>query len=230
MFSQNGPVSILADWKSLFIAFLNISDQYATFLFFEFYLQNGHWRPFWMTENHFRSHFSPFQINTQLLFFFHKMAAGGHFGWPKITFDLITRHFRSTFIFFIFFYKMWRPFWLTKNHFNRISRYFRSIHNLNFYYFFSENGLCRPFWMTENHFRSHFSLFQNKTNLFFLNFFFTKWPLAGILDDGKSFLIAFLGISDQYATFIFWIFLKMATSGHFGYPIFAKIERDLPIL
>ena len=31
-----------------------------------------------MTENHFRSHFSPFQINTQLLFLFdfvHKMAA-----------------------------------------------------------------------------------------------------------------------------------------------------------
>ena len=68
-----------------------------------------------MNENHFRSHFSPFQINMQLLFFFtkwlpaaisddrkslsivflaisdqyatfigfdffHKMAAGGHFG------------------------------------------------------------------------------------------------------------------------------------------------------
>ena len=30
----------------------------------------GLWRPFWMTENHFRSHFSPFQINTQLFFFF----------------------------------------------------------------------------------------------------------------------------------------------------------------
>ena len=29
-----------------------------------------------MTENHFRSHFSPFQINAQL--FFYKMAAGGH--------------------------------------------------------------------------------------------------------------------------------------------------------
>ena len=26
-------------------------------------------RPFWMTENHFRWHFSPFQINTQLLLF-----------------------------------------------------------------------------------------------------------------------------------------------------------------
>ena len=28
--------------------------------------------PFWMTENEFRSHFSPFQINTQLRFFFTK--------------------------------------------------------------------------------------------------------------------------------------------------------------
>ena len=59
-------------------------------------------------ENHFQSHFSPFQINAQFQFFlnfFHKMAAGGHFGkslliafcfhkmadggsfgWPKITF------------------------------------------------------------------------------------------------------------------------------------------------
>ena len=37
-----------------------------------------------VTKNHFRSHFSPFQINTQLLFFdfFFKMAASGHFGSP----------------------------------------------------------------------------------------------------------------------------------------------------
>ena len=37
---------------------------------------------FWMTENHLRSHFSPFHINTQLYFleFCHKMAAGVHFG------------------------------------------------------------------------------------------------------------------------------------------------------
>ena len=40
--------------------------------------------PLWMTENHLRSHFSPFQINTQLFFIlfemFFKMAIGGHFG------------------------------------------------------------------------------------------------------------------------------------------------------
>ena len=55
------------DRKSLSISFLIISDQYATF-----FSQNGCRRPFWMTENHFRSHFSPFQINTQLLFLFTK--------------------------------------------------------------------------------------------------------------------------------------------------------------
>ena len=34
------------------------------------------------------------------------------------------------------------------------------------------------------------------------DFFFTKWLPAAILDDRKSLLIAFLAISDQYATFI----------------------------
>ena len=31
-----------------------------------------------MSKTHFRSHFWPFQIDTQR---FDKMAAGGHFGW-----------------------------------------------------------------------------------------------------------------------------------------------------
>ena len=59
------------------------------FLFFLFFLQNGRRRPFWMTENHSGSQFTPFQINAQLLFynfFFFKMAASGHFGsrfFPK---------------------------------------------------------------------------------------------------------------------------------------------------
>ena len=58
--------------------------------------------------------------------------------------------------------------------------------------------------MTENHFRIalSISLFRINTHLF-LNFFFTKWLPAAILDDRKSLLIAFLTISDQYATFIF---------------------------
>ena len=77
------------------------------------------------------------------------MAAGGHFGWPKITFDRISRHFWSirNFNFLIFFSK-WPPAAILEVPFG-------------------------PFWMTENHFRSHFSPFQINTQLFFfLNFFF----------------------------------------------------------
>ena len=135
--------------------------------FFWIFSQNRQRRPFWMTENHFRSHFSPFQINVQLFIFlflykmaatfnflklFYKIAPGGHFWWPKITRD-------------------------------RISRHFRSIRNFFFLLKFSQNGRRRPFWMTENHFRSHFSSY----------------------------------------------FHKMAVGGHFGFPIFSKIDRVLPL-
>ena len=77
--SQNGCQQPFWMTENHFIAFLAISDQYATC-----FSQNGCRRPFWMTENHFRMHFSPFQINTQLLFLllFFKMAASGHFGSP----------------------------------------------------------------------------------------------------------------------------------------------------
>ena len=113
LFTKLPLAAILDDRKSLSITFLSISDQCATFIFFEFFSQNGCQWPFWMTENHFQSHFSPFQINTQ--FFFHKMATGGHFGLSKITFDYISHHIRSihNFFFKLFFFQNGRrrPFW-----------------------------------------------------------------------------------------------------------------------
>ena len=113
--------------------------------------------------------------------------------------------------------------------------------------FFCKNGRRRPFWITKNHFRSHFSPFQINTQLFFLNFFsiaflaisdqyatfffefFFKMvdgrhfgsPFWAILDDRKSLSIAFLAISDQYATFFFF--------EYFGSPICAKNNRLLPL-
>ena len=96
-----------------------------------------------------RKWISPFQINTQLWVFFtkwlpaaildatfifldivRKMAAGGHFGWPKITFDRISRYFRSIRNFFCL-HKMAASghFGWPKITFDRISRYFRSIRN-----------------------------------------------------------------------------------------------------
>ena len=67
-----------------------ISDQYSTFFLF-FCSQNGCRRPFWIAfiaisdkyggHYHFRSHLSPFQINTQLYFilFCSQNNCRGHF-------------------------------------------------------------------------------------------------------------------------------------------------------
>ena len=54
----------------------------------------------------------------------------------------------------------------------------------------------------------------------FLGIYFTKWLPVVILDVRKSLSIAFLAISDQYKTFIFFIFYKMASGAHFGCPKF----------
>ena len=168
------PADILDDRKSLSLAFLAISDKYATFNclkfvprsgrrghfgwpkitfnrisrhfrsirnfnFSYFFSQNVRRRPFWMTENHFLSHFLPFQINTQLFLL-----------------EILSPNVRR-----------------------------------------------RPFWMTENHVWSYFSPFQINTLLFFFGNFVTKYPPAAILDDRKSLLIAFLAISDQCTTFFY---------------------------
>ena len=161
-------MAILDDRKSLLIAFLDISLQHS--FIYLFFSQNGYRRPFWMIKNHFRSHFSPFQINIQFLFFgifFHKMAAGVHFGWSKITFDRISRHFRSIGNFF-FQNGRRRPFLMTENHF----RSHFSPFQINTQLFVCWNFISKwplaailevrfgPLWMTENHFRSHFSPFQ----------------------------------------------------------------------
>ena len=49
-----------------------------------------------MSENHFRSHFWPFHINTNLFVveIFDLMAAVGYFVCPKFTLDGISGHFR----------------------------------------------------------------------------------------------------------------------------------------
>ena len=88
-------------------------------------------------------------------FFFYKMAAGSHFGWPKITFECISRHFRSIRNFFFwFFFSKWPPAAILEVPFG-------------------------PFWITENHFWSDFSPFQINTQLFFFSIFFFKMADSG---------------------------------------------------
>ena len=132
---------------------------------------SGHFRSIQICY-YFRSHFYPFHIDTQLYFFFEifdKMADVDHFGCPNFTFD-------------------------------RISGHFRSIQILYFFLIF-QNGCRWPFWMSENHFRSHFYPFHIDTQLYL-----TKWLTSAILDVRISLSIAFLAISDRYATLFFLFF------------------------
>ena len=100
------------------------------------------------------------------------MAAVGHFGCPKFTFDRISGHFRSMQIFLDFFYKMAAGGHLGCSNitFDCTSGHFRSIGHFG----------CLKFTFDSNsgHF---FSSIQN---------FFS----AAILDVRKSLLIAFLDI------------------------------------
>ena len=83
----------------------------------------------------------------------------------------------------------------TKSTFDHISGHFRSIGNFNLW-------RRRSFWISEIHFRLHFWPFQIDTKLYFLGKCLTKWLPSAILDVRNSLSIAFLAISDQYATLL----------------------------
>ena len=134
------------------------------------------------------------------------MAPGGHFGWPKITFDCISPYLGSIRNFYIFFRKMTPGghFGWPKITFDRISRHFRSIRNFNFFrHFFHKMAPGGHFRWPKITFDCISRYFGSIRNLYI---FFAKWNPAAILDDRKSLSIAFLTISDQYTTFIFWKF------------------------
>ena len=132
------PPPILDDRKWILIAFLAISDKYSTFIFW-FCSQNGCRRPFWITENHFWSHFSPFQINTQLWFFSQNVC--------RRPFWMTENHFWSHFSSFqintqlLYFCSQngyWRPFWMTENRFRSHFSPYQINTQLWFFWFFSQ--------------------------------------------------------------------------------------------
>ena len=158
------------------------------------------------------------------------MAAGGHFGCPKITFDLISIHFTSirNFNFFLIFDKMADigHFGCPNFTFDRISGHFRSICNFNFFFeIFDKMAVgrhfgCpkftfdhisghfrsipiffrRPFWMSENHFGSHFCPFQFDRPFWMSEIHF-RWDFWPF----------------QIHTEHYLFFDKMTAGGHFGW-------------
>ena len=205
------PAAILDYRNSLSIAFLTISDQTQHYFFFNLFHKMAAGVHLGWSKITLDRIFSPFQINTQLLYFFktfffliffYKITSGGHFGWPKITFDRIYRHFRwiHNFVFLIFFTK-WLPAAIL-DYRNSLSIAFLTISD------------------------------QNAT--FFV---FTKWPPASILNDRKSLWIAFFLHFRSIRNFYFFGWSKItfdSISRHFrpiwtilGWPkiTFGRISR-----
>ena len=85
-------------------------------------------------------------------------------------------------------------------------------------------------WMTENHFRSHFSPFQVILQLsdFLQNrlwFFHSRSSMAVSNMNLIRVLVSQLRETQAFSSY----FHKMAVGGHFGFPIFSKIDRVLPL-
>ena len=109
--------------------------EYCREMIRSFFSQNGCWWPLWMSEIHFRLHFSQFQIKTQLSFFLLKMAAGSHFGCPKLFFVCISGHFRSKCNFHFFSQNgSRRPFWMSEIHFRLLFWPFQIKMQLSFFF------------------------------------------------------------------------------------------------
>ena len=163
---------------------------------------------------------------------FHKMAAGGHFGWLIITFDFISHHLKSI-CNFHFVWKLFHKmdagghFGSPKITFDRISRHFRSIRNFHFLNNFHKMAVGGHFGLPKITFDRISRHFRSIRNFYFLWFFCTKRPPAAILNDRKSLWIAFLALSGLCATFL--LLHKMAVGGHFGLPkiTFDRISHQL---
>ena len=106
-----GAPPILDFRNSLLIAFLAISDRYATLIFLTVFYKMAAGTHFGSPKFTFDRIFGYFISICNFNFFliFYIMAAVGHFGCPKFTFDRISGHFRSirNFIFFWKFLKKW---------------------------------------------------------------------------------------------------------------------------
>ena len=175
------------------------------------------------------------------------MAAGSHFGCPKITlyhisyggpfwmsekitFDLISGHFRSirNFIFFWKFLTKWLPSAILDVRNSLWIAFLAILDQYRFLIFFkifekmADVGHFGCLNFTFDHISGHF---RSICNLNFVRKFWAKWLPSPILDFRNSLSIAFLAISDRSAILDFLNSLSIAilairynffSRGHFG--------------
>ena len=164
--------AILDDRKSLSIAFLAISDQYTTLIFFT------KWLPAAILDDRKSLWIAFLAISDQYATsFFHKMAAGRHFGWLKsllIEFLAISDQYAT------FFFTKWLPAAILDDR-KSLSIKFLAISDQYETSFFHKMAAGGHFgWpnITFDRITRHFRSIRN----FFFWFFFSKWPPAAILE------------------------------------------------
>ena len=112
------------------------------------------------------------------------MAAGGHFGCPKFTFDGISGHFTSirSFVFWIFWqYGRRRPFWMSEIHFRSHCWPFLIDTQLYFFWKFLTKWLPSAILDVRNSLLILFLAILDQYGFFVLKFF-TNWLPVAILD------------------------------------------------
>ena len=110
------------------------------------------------------------------------MAAGGHFGLPKITFDCISRHFRSirNFIFF----SKWPPAAILDER-KSLSTHFSSFQiNIQVFFFWNLFSKWLPAAILD--YRKSLSIaflaISDQYPIFYFFIVFSKWPPVAILE------------------------------------------------
>ena len=126
----------------------------------------------------------------------HCDAPPPHFGWPKMNFDRISRHFREIRNFFS---TKWLPAAILDDR-KSLSTALLAISDQYTTFIFFTKWLPAAFLDDRKSLSIAFLAISDQ----YATFCSTKWLPSGILGDRKSLFIAFLAISDQYATLIFF--------------------------
>ena len=173
--------------------------------------QNGCRRPFWMTENHFCSHFSPFLINTQLLLFSQNCGQR-----PFWIFLIDAKNHKFLVIWDLNGYGEYEFDWCICDKVMACKALACGSGD-------SGHGGDGDGGTSKNIIPPREYNYVCYFFFIFLNFFLQNdRPPALILDVWNSLWITFLAISDQYTNFNYFleIFDKMAAVGYFGCPKF----------
>ena len=165
-------------------------------------------------------------------FFFHKMAAGGHFGRPKITFYRISHHFRKIRNFFWNFFTKWLTAAILEDR-KSLSIAFLAISDQYTTFMFFKKWLPAAILDDRKSLSIAFLAISDQYATFYFFQNGHRWPFwkpdFGHLHDRKSLSIIFSRHFRSIHILFFKFLSKWPQTGHFGNTICTKNNRVLPL-